>query len=103
MNLTCQTVGAEASLEDLQETLRQSEALDFRVISCCRSRVEGKDANVVLFESVSSTPTPQLSLRRFPNDVSTGELEAALASAAEVVSYGALFVMGRSTNVAILR
>ncbi len=103
MNLELRTVPSDQSLEDLQVILRQTEALDFRVISCSRCRVGGQEANVVLLESVDDAPAPAIQLKRFSDDVSTDDLEAALESTAEVVSFGALFVDGVSANVAVIR
>ncbi len=108
MSIKLETLDANASLSSLENTIRQSEALGFEMITLARGIVDNIPSNTLTLRrrSPGDGPAP-LTLIRVNRGLSLLEQETDVAlgetNAKKLISYSAVFVSGAETNVAVYR
>jgi hypothetical protein len=105
MAVSLDVLGANGSLSDLEETIRQTEELEYRLVSIAVGFVGGARASLVTFSQASTgTPPASIFLEIIGGDLSRAQQEAKLNEGGKlVVCYGSLYVQGQAQNVVAYR
>jgi hypothetical protein len=105
MSVSLHVLAANKTLADLQEPIRQTEQLEYRLVSIAIGFVSGARANLVTFsQAASGDPPPSIFLEIISGDLSKAQQEAKLNEGdKQLVCYGSLYVQGQAQNVAACR
>ena len=105
MSVTLRILDANATLASHEVTLRQTEALSFRLLSMTTGHERSKPANLVtLLQDPSGLPPSPLRLEMVDGGLDQAAQEAQLNGGARVlVCYGSLYVQNQPRNIAAYR
>jgi hypothetical protein len=105
MAVSLDVLGADKTLADLEKTIRQTEELEYRLVSIAVGFVGGALASLVTFsQAPAGSPSGSISLEIISGDLSKAQQEAKLNEGGkQVVCYGALYVQGQAQNVVAYR
>ena len=109
MSLNLETINANDTIQNIQTTIVQTEALGFELISLAKGIVQGRMANVVTFHHRTPGDAPgELTLVEVPQNNSLRDQEINVnteeqSSSKRLISYAAVLVNGQETMVAAYR
>ena len=105
MAISLDILGAKRTLAELQQAIRQTEALPFQLISLAVGIVSGAPANLATFvQSAAGGLLAPIFLEVIAENLDKNQQEVELNKPGrQVVCYGSLYVQGQARNVVAYR
>jgi hypothetical protein len=105
MRYSLDILDANNTIADLQESIRQTERLAYRLVSISTGFAGGAPASLVTFsQAAAKDPPAPISLTIIDGNLSKDQQEAKLnETGKQLISYGSLYVQGHAQNVLAYR
>lgn len=105
MAISLDILGAQRTLAELQQTIQQTEALPFQLLSLAVGVVGGAPANLATFvQTLAGGLLAPITLEEIASTLDKNQQEVELNKPGrQVVCYGSLYVGGQQRNVVAFR